>query len=110
MIAEPLDCSAVVRDLWSYLDESLTPERMEGVREHLANCQRCFPHADFERAFLDAVGEMRREHPDPNALRSRVLAALATAAATGAPRPDARESHADDDGELDDSASVNDDA
>lgn len=71
-----LDCDAVMRQLWDYLDGELTPERTEALREHLALCGRCFPQYEFERAFLETVGRTRRKHRDHAALRARVMAAL----------------------------------
>ena len=72
-----LDCDTVMRQLWAYLDEELTEDRMEAIREHLAVCARCFPQHEFERAFLDQMGKLRREHPNPQTLRTRLVAALA---------------------------------
>jgi anti-sigma factor (TIGR02949 family) len=71
-----LDCDAVMRQLWDYLDDELTPERMEAIREHLKVCKRCQPHAHFERTFLSALSRVRREHSDPLAVAQRVRAAL----------------------------------
>lgn len=74
-----LDCDAVMRQLWDFLDEELTPERMAAIREHLSMCARCQPQAEFERAFLEAVAHTRVEHPDPTGLAARVRASLHTA-------------------------------
>lgn len=71
-----LDCDAVMRQLWDYLDGELTPDRTEAIREHLALCARCFPQLEFEQAFLDTLGQSRRRHGDYDALRARVVSAL----------------------------------
>ena len=71
-----LDCEAVMRQLWEYLDEELTPSRMDAMQEHLALCRPCQSHTDFERAFLTALSEARRATPIPSALRTRVMEAL----------------------------------
>lgn len=71
-----LDCDAVMRQLWDYLDGELTPGRMEAIREHVKMCKRCQPHAEFESSFLSAVATARREHSDPARLSLRVRAAL----------------------------------
>jgi anti-sigma factor (TIGR02949 family) len=71
-----LDCDQVMRQLWDYLDQELTPERMAAVREHLAMCSRCQPQESFERSFLAALARVRIEHPDPVALGMRVRGAL----------------------------------
>lgn len=70
------DCAAVMRQLWDYLDGELTPDREAVVRAHLERCSRCYPHVDFERAFLDAVATTRREHSRPEALRAMVQRTL----------------------------------
>jgi anti-sigma factor (TIGR02949 family) len=71
-----LDCDAVMRQLWDYLDGELTPGRHASVRVHLAVCKRCYPQYNFEQAFLKAVAASRREHSRPDVIKSRVLAAL----------------------------------
>ncbi len=71
-----LDCEAVMRQLWDYLDGELTDERMEAIRKHVATCARCCPQHDFERAFLTTLTRLRREHSDPEGLRNQVMDAL----------------------------------
>ena len=71
-----LDCDAVMRQLWDYLDGELTEERMEAIRAHLAVCARCYPQYEFERTFLKTLARVRREHSDYDRLRARVMAAL----------------------------------
>lgn len=71
-----LDCDAVMRQLWDYLDGELTPERMEAIREHMALCKRCYPQLEFEQAFLETIARTGRSYPHMDALRSRVMAAL----------------------------------
>jgi anti-sigma factor (TIGR02949 family) len=78
-MTQSLDCQAAMRQLWDYLDGELSAERMEAMRAHLAVCARCYPHYDFERAFLDAVAVTRRAHAAPGVLRERVMSALKTA-------------------------------
>lgn len=71
-----LDCGAVVRQLWDYLDRRLGPEDAAVIDAHLAACALCPPHFAFERAFLDAVARARAEARDVTTLRDRVLTAL----------------------------------
>ena len=72
-----LDCDAVMRQLWDYLDGELTPERSEAIRHHVDMCSRCKPQSEFEQAFLSAVKRSRREHTQPDRLRGALLSALA---------------------------------
>lgn len=71
-----LDCDAVMRQLWDYLDGELTEDRMAALREHLALCGRCYPQLEFEQTFLETLARARREHTDPGRVRDRVMAAL----------------------------------
>lgn len=75
-MTEMLDCDAVMRQLWDYLDGELTPERESAVRAHLAMCNRCHPQHDFEAAFLRALSAARKAHSRPEALKARVVGAL----------------------------------
>ena len=71
-----MDCEQVVRELWDYLDGELTDERMAEVRAHLKACRGCFPHFDFERAFLEALAKSKEEQAAPEELRRKVVAKL----------------------------------
>lgn len=71
-----INCDEVMRQLWDYLDGELTPERVDAIEAHLAMCKRCFPHAEFERSFLRAMSQIRREPADGSALADRVRRAL----------------------------------
>jgi anti-sigma factor (TIGR02949 family) len=75
-MTEMLDCDAVMRQLWDYLDGELTPETEDAIREHLAVCERCYPQYSFESAFLRALAAGRRTHSRPELLKARVLGLL----------------------------------
>ena len=34
-------CADVVRHLWDYLDDQLTPDGAERLRTHMASCAKC---------------------------------------------------------------------
>ena len=72
----PSDCESVIRGLWDYLDAELDEESIAEIREHLDACNPCNGHADFERRLLEELAKLRRQPSDPEALRSRVEAAL----------------------------------
>lgn len=75
-----IDCHTAVQRLWDYLDEELTPERMQEVRFHLERCARCLPHHDYARVFLAALASAREaEPPAPETLRRRVMENLRAA-------------------------------
>jgi mycothiol system anti-sigma-R factor len=74
-----IDCLSAVRQLWDYLDEELNASRMAEVRQHLEHCQRCLPHADFSRWFLEVLHETQSGRVMPSELRARVMAKLTEA-------------------------------
>jgi len=78
----PIDCREAVRQLWDYLDEELTEDRMAEVRQHLAQCERCLPHHDFGQRFLEALAASRHRHLMPTQVRKHVLSALSDAGFT----------------------------
>lgn len=71
------ECEAIVRRLWPFLDENLLDSDREEVTHHLEKCGDCLSHFDFAKAFLDAVHAARPELEHDDALRARVLGALA---------------------------------
>ena len=71
-----VDCGAAMRQLFDFLDEELTPERMTDVRAHLAKCSRCYPNYNFEKLFLEAISAAGCESKAPEALRMRIVSAL----------------------------------
>jgi len=71
-----LDCDAVMRQLWDYIDGELTEERMATIRAHLVLCARCQPQHEFELTFLKTLARVRSEHSNLGSVRERVMAAL----------------------------------
>lgn len=78
MMEPMLDCDAVMRQLWDYLDGELSPERMQAIEAHVKMCGRCSPQVEFERAFLKALAAARAEVSNEGSLRDRVVAQLRT--------------------------------
>jgi mycothiol system anti-sigma-R factor len=75
-----IDCRTAVQKLWDYLDNELTPERMEDVRQHLEKCRDCLPHHEYGRVFLAALSAAREsEARAPDKLRRRVMDSLRAA-------------------------------
>jgi len=54
-------CVEVVRHLWDYLDEQLTPEGAERLRSHMAACDKCRGYSDYQACFLEAVAKLRAQ-------------------------------------------------
>ncbi|HXY32341.1 MAG TPA: zf-HC2 domain-containing protein [Gemmatimonadaceae bacterium] len=82
-----VDCTQVVSQLWDYLDGELTEERMRDIQTHLTACAGCFPHFDFERAFLKALAATRKEDRMPGVLRARIMEKLREAGCEGLTSP-----------------------
>jgi anti-sigma factor (TIGR02949 family) len=70
------DCETVVRALWDYLDRELGDADLTAIDAHLAVCESCRAHADFERRLIDEIRAVRAQHSEPDTLRARVLAVL----------------------------------
>lgn len=75
-MTDMLDCDAVMRQLWDYLDGEVTAETEAAIRAHLEVCKRCHPQFSFERAFQQALTTVRRSHSRPESLKHRVLELL----------------------------------
>lgn len=72
-----IDCREVMAKLWDFIDGELSPDEFAPIREHLAECRRCYPHYAFEISFLQALATVRRAIPAPSpALRNRVRALI----------------------------------
>lgn len=71
-----LSCEEVVDRLFEYLDGELEDLESQQVKDHLEACKRCYPRAEFERAFLEAVQNAKTGVICPEAVRESVMAAL----------------------------------
>lgn len=74
-----LDCAEVVRALWEYLDKRADGELVAGIEAHLAWCEGCRAHFAFEERLVKTLAALRRQHSDPQRLRSAVLEVLRAA-------------------------------
>ena len=74
-MADHDECTAIVRQLWPFLDGALPDALQERVIAHLESCTTCRSHFDFEREFLTAVRSAGATG-DFEPLRARVLLAL----------------------------------
>lgn len=73
-----IDCHGVMKRLWEYLDGELPASDVEGIREHLAMCARCYPQYRYQLAFLSAVARAGAGVAPRPAFAERVRAALAS--------------------------------
>lgn len=70
---ERIDCRAVIRQLYEYLDGELSAAAEARVQAHLADCAHCFELADFETAYLRFLQARTRARGAPAHLRQRIL-------------------------------------
>lgn len=78
-----ISCDEAVARLFEYLDGELDGVSEEEVRLHLEVCKACYPRAQFERHFLEALGRVKRDGYASQELKNRILRALAEGAAEG---------------------------
>jgi mycothiol system anti-sigma-R factor len=69
-------CAAVVAKLYEFLDDELASEVCEVIRAHLAHCQPCARHFEYERVFLRVIAERTELEQAPPELRKRILRSL----------------------------------
>lgn len=70
--AAEIPCEEAARRVFEYLDGELPEGEAEAIRCHVAQCRRCYPMYNWERMFLDVLGE-RGGRPEPSGeLRKRV--------------------------------------
>lgn len=72
---DTISCEEALNRLWEYIDGELTPERADGIREHMRKCECCFPQYDFQKAFRTFM-RRQAEQPVPPGLRQRVFERL----------------------------------
>ena len=77
------ECAAAMRQLWEFLDGEMTPDRTAQMRQHIDECKRCFPHYDWEKAFLEALSCVRPDCCAPGSLRDRLERKLREVGFTG---------------------------
>lgn len=71
-----ISCEEALRRVYEYLDGELDPDTRERVHQHIEVCRRCYPFFNFERLFLDYVGEKGLAAEQREELREKVLRLL----------------------------------
>ena len=71
-----IKCEEALESLFEYLDGEIDGERHAAIEKHLEICRECYPRAQFERSFLDALGGVDGESAVPADLREKVLATM----------------------------------
>ena len=77
------ECAAAMRQLWDFLDGEMTPDRTAQMRQHIDECKRCFPHYDWEKAFLEAIARVKPDCCAPGRLKEKLEQRLREAGFNG---------------------------
>ena len=77
------DCATAMRQLWDFLDGEMGPDRAAQMRQHIDECKRCFPHYDWEKAFLDALGGAKHDRCASSSFKERLTQVLREAVFSG---------------------------
>ena len=70
------NCLDVLRHLWDYLDEELTPAGAERLRVHIESCAQCKAMEVYQACFLDTMRRLRAQFSAPSELRARLAEKL----------------------------------
>lgn len=69
-------CVEVLRHLWDYLDDEMTPGGAHRLEAHIATCPTCRDYQGYQSCFLDALARLRSECNAPITLRERLAEKL----------------------------------
>ena len=75
----PMSCEEAVRSLWDHIDRRVEPESLAAIEDHLARCDDCRAHAEFEARLVKSLSELRGRYSDVVRLRENVLKVLRAA-------------------------------
>ena len=70
------NCVDVLRHLWEYLDDELTPDGNERLRLHIESCPQCKAMEGYQACFLDTMRRLRAHFTAPSELRARLAEKL----------------------------------
>jgi anti-sigma factor (TIGR02949 family) len=77
-LPDEFTCAQAFARVYEYLDRELTPEEEKLLNAHLAVCEGCVRHFDFEEKLLDRVREKCRASRAPEGLRRKIEQLLDT--------------------------------
>ena len=69
----PDRCSAVLEQIYSYIDGEIPPDALSAVREHLLDCPPCLEQHDVQVALKALVRRCCQDRA-PESLRVRIVA------------------------------------
>ncbi|MES2178070.1 MAG: zf-HC2 domain-containing protein [Gemmatimonadota bacterium] len=69
-------CVDVLRHLWDYLDEEMTPAGSDRLRAHIATCAQCRSYEGYQTCFLEGIARLKASLSAPDTLRARLAEKL----------------------------------
>lgn len=60
-----IPCSDAVRQLWDYLDNTISPEEHEAVEKHLSFCRKCCGELEFAEELREFLASRDAEEIPP---------------------------------------------
>lgn len=69
-------CVEVLRHLWDYLDDEITPAGAERLQTHIAGCSTCRQYEGYQACFLETIASLRTNIDAPRELRERLASRL----------------------------------
>jgi mycothiol system anti-sigma-R factor len=55
------DCNDALHELYTFLDDEMTPENRERIRQHLEDCHGCLEVYDFEAELRNVIATKCRD-------------------------------------------------
>ncbi len=63
------ECDDALSELYTFLDEELTPENRARIRDHLDACHGCLEVYDFEAELRHVIAQKCRDQVPPDVLQ-----------------------------------------
>lgn len=70
------ECADVLRHLWDFLDDRITPDGGARLSAHISSCPQCQNYEAYQDCFLQALAKLRGELGAPETLRARLAERL----------------------------------
>lgn len=61
-----IPCSDAVRQLWDYLDNTISPEDHDNVEKHLSFCRKCCGELEFAKELREFLASRGAEEIPPD--------------------------------------------
>ena len=69
-------CVDVLRHLWDFLDDEITPAGKARLQAHIDQCATCREFEGFQSCFLEGLAKLRRHFDAPSGVREKLAEKL----------------------------------